>query len=312
MGAGAAKPLPSMAPPLPSRQSRLRHGSRSGASVAEKCGNWLSPPAWGVATLVRISRCRSSGAPRASRSAATGAFARERGTDRRRTAIPPPHRARNRHRCAWRDRASRRGSERRSGSGGRSGSEARSATCERVPRPRMGSRRPGQGCNRRDGGWRGKGRAARRHRPHVRTVKCCSRPQAANGRGDRRDRTQARADSSPSQHCSPAWGLAPDRPWRLDRGAIQPGMLRERLAWRPADRRWLIGPGETASAALAFRSTMHVTHPPGSFGLTTSPYRTSRRGRRHSSPIPTASMEPHGLGTLVSTALGRRSLMSMG
>jgi hypothetical protein len=120
MDAGAAKPLPSMAPPLPSRQSRVRHGSRSGASVAEKCGNWLSPPAWGVATLVRISRCRSSGAPRASRSAATGAFARERGTDRRRTAIPPPHRARNRHRCAWRDRASRRGSERRSGSGGRS------------------------------------------------------------------------------------------------------------------------------------------------------------------------------------------------
>jgi hypothetical protein len=28
MGAGAAKPLPSMAPPLPSRRSRLRHGSR--------------------------------------------------------------------------------------------------------------------------------------------------------------------------------------------------------------------------------------------------------------------------------------------
>jgi hypothetical protein len=40
-------------------------------------------------------------------------------------------------------------------------------------------------------------------------------------------------------------------------------MLRERPAWHPVDPRWLIGPGETASAALAFRSTMHVTHPPG-------------------------------------------------
>jgi hypothetical protein len=82
MGAGAAKPLPAMAAPLPSRQSCCGTVRDSGASVAEECGNWLSPPSWGRRNARSNQPLSSFRSTPAGRSAATGAFARERGTDR--------------------------------------------------------------------------------------------------------------------------------------------------------------------------------------------------------------------------------------
>jgi len=184
---------------------------------------------------------------------------------RRRTAIPPPHRARNRHRCLWRDCANRRGSERRSDSGGRRGSEARSAMCERVPRPRMGepSSKSRLQQSRRwltraevvllDAFDRVFGPSSAAIAPKQPTA------NAIAAIAPRREPTARQANAALRPGASRRMVL-----WRrLGRSAIKPGMLRERLAWRPVYRHWLIGSGETASAAHAFRSTMHVTHPPG-------------------------------------------------
>ena len=87
MGAGAAKPLPAMAAPLPSTQSRLRHGSGLRRIRGGRLRQLAEPAGLGRRNVRSISRCRSSGAPRTSHS---GRNRRIRDGARNRSRRPEP------------------------------------------------------------------------------------------------------------------------------------------------------------------------------------------------------------------------------